>query len=233
MALVKFGGGVAGISGAIGGTVFARNRAGAIARNWAKPVSAPTPIQSANRVRFGNATNAWSILTPEQREAWNGAAAGVDRLNRIGESYTPSGRQLFLQTANNLLIASLPTKTAPPVNFDPPVNEMTYTPSVTSATGIVDVIEILSGGIDATRLMLVDATAPVATNVKNNKTNLYRRLGQFPFAAGATDLTTAYVAVFGDAIPVGSTIGFRITTISVANGIQSSPLLENVVVSAA
>ena len=89
MALVKFGGGVAGISGKIGGTVYARNKAGAYARSWAKPTTTPTPSQTVNRNRFGNQAQAWTALSSSHKSSWDAYAATVTRLHRQGDAYTP------------------------------------------------------------------------------------------------------------------------------------------------
>jgi hypothetical protein len=90
MALVKFGGGISGFAGKIGGTVYGRNKSGAYARNWAVPVNPVTTAQSAVRAVMAMAAAAWSSLTLTQVNAWNAYAAVLIRTNRQGDQYTPS-----------------------------------------------------------------------------------------------------------------------------------------------
>jgi len=102
MALVKFGGGISGFAGKIGGTVYGRNKAGAYARNWAVPVNPVTTAQSNVRAILAQAAARWSTLTYAQISAWNAYAAVLIRTNRQGDQYTPSGRQIFTETFINM-----------------------------------------------------------------------------------------------------------------------------------
>lgn len=99
MALVKLGGGVAGISGSIGGTTFARNRFGSYARQRTNPVNPNTTRQSEVRALMANISQAWNqILTAAQRSAWDTYAAAVPWLNRIGETAYLTGFNMFVRT---------------------------------------------------------------------------------------------------------------------------------------
>lgn len=105
MALIKFGGGVVGMAGKIGGTVFARNRYGQYARGWAKPVNPKTDRQTGARARIGMLGAAWALeLTSEQRAGWNLYAANVAMKNRLGETMNISGFNQFCRT-NGVLLA--------------------------------------------------------------------------------------------------------------------------------
>jgi len=78
MALVKFGGGVVGMSGSIAGTTFARNRSGSYARAKTKPINPNTTLQNLVRATFAMLSARWAqTLTEAQRTAWNLYASSV------------------------------------------------------------------------------------------------------------------------------------------------------------
>jgi hypothetical protein len=89
MGLVKFGQGVAAISGKVGGSVFAHNKGGTYVRNWVKPTDPNTDRQSAVRQIMSDLMSHWNDnLTPDQREAWKTYAENVTVLNRFGDPIT-------------------------------------------------------------------------------------------------------------------------------------------------
>lgn len=115
MALIKLGSTIAMIAGSIGGATYARNRYGAYIRNRTKPIDPGSNNQTAYRTRVSDAVAAWKALTSDQRDAFNAAARTTDLVNRIGESFNPSGINLFVRTYNLLNIAGITQVTVPPV----------------------------------------------------------------------------------------------------------------------
>jgi len=114
MALIKLGPTIAMAAGSIGGTTYARNRYGAYIRNRTKPVDPGSTNQNAYRTRVSNAVAAWQALTAAQRAAFNNKAKTTGLVNRIGESFHPSGINLFIRTYNLLDMAGLSQVTVPP-----------------------------------------------------------------------------------------------------------------------
>lgn len=225
MALIKFGGGVAAISGKVGGTVFARNKAGAYSRNWAKPTSTPTPKQTANRARFGNQSAGWGALSSAERDAWNAAAPGTQLLNRLGDPYVPTGRQLFLGSNNQLAASGEPTIAAVPPDFVPPeIFADIFAPTHAVTAGVVTALTIKNSVTDATLVYTVEATGQMP-NIKQNLTNVYRQIGNY--AAGGADLNVLadWIALYGSGGVVGNVIWFRVKTVSNVNGMASSPVI--------
>jgi hypothetical protein len=227
MALIKFGGGVAGISGKIGGTVFARNKAGAYARNWAKPTSTPTAKQTVNRARFGNQSAAWGAVSVAKRDGWNAAAVAITLLNRMGEAYVPTGRQMFLSANNQLAAAQLTPIEDVPANFVPPTISPNITVNGSVVAGNIGSLLIGLTGVDASKFYSVEATGQMA-DIKENLTNVYRFIGSL--AGSAMDINTAanWSALYGTNAEVGNVIWFRIKTVSVDNGMSSSPIIFKV-----
>lgn len=98
MGLVKFGGGVASISGKVGGSVYAHNRYGSYVRNWKMPVDPGTAAQGASRARLSNAAEQWRTLTAAARTLWEQYAAATPLTNRIGEVIYLSGQAMYARS---------------------------------------------------------------------------------------------------------------------------------------
>lgn len=228
MALVKFGNGTAAMSGKVAGNVYARNKAGAYVRSWAKPTSTPTIKQSQNRARFGNQSALWGALTSGQRDGWNGAAPGTQLLNRLGDPYVPTGRQLCLSSNNQLVAAQEAQIPDVPADFVPPEISPDLVAAVTVAAGVVTAIHIDGSGVDATKIYQIEATGQMP-NIKQNLTNVYRVIGQAAGTAGHIDMLAAWVAAYGDTGVVGNVIWFRIKTVKLENGVASAPLIVQAV----
>lgn len=96
MALVKFNS-FASVSGSINGTTFARNKAGAYARNRTIPVNRNTVAQGIVRGNLSAATGAWKALTAAQRLAWNEYAAATPVVNKLGDSTYLSGQSWYVR----------------------------------------------------------------------------------------------------------------------------------------
>jgi len=116
MALIKLGPTIAMAAGSIGGATYARNRYGAYIRNRTKPVDPGSANQNAYRTRVSSAVAAWQALTAAQRDAFNAKAQTTILVNRIGESFHPSGINLYIRTYNLCDIAGHSQVTTPPVS---------------------------------------------------------------------------------------------------------------------
>lgn len=223
MGQILFGGGVTAISGKVGGQVYARNKAGAYVRNWAKPTNTPSPSQSANRLAFGNVSKLWNDLTVLQRENWNTLAQTVTRLNRLGVSYVPTGRQIFLESANNMRVIGQTPLTDAPFSLLQPVIDTPPAVDFSVDAGAIDNFKLTGlsaiGGVS----YVVDATKLFANQKFNFSTN-FRQINTGVTVANI-DLLTAYGAAYGTIGAVGDTYAIRLRYIDTANG-MSSPVLQ-------
>lgn len=113
--LVKLGGTIAEARGSMGGATFARNRYGAYVRNRTKPVDPASAKQNTKRTQMAACITAWRALTAAQRDLWNAKALVTDFVNRIGESFHPSGMNLFVRGHALLLASGRAGVTVPPV----------------------------------------------------------------------------------------------------------------------
>lgn len=225
MALIKLGQIAADIRGSIGGTTFARNRAGAFARNRTKPINPSTVKQSDARSRFGGVSFAWAALTQVQRDAWQAVAATITRLNRLGETYVPTGRQMFLEVNNNAALVGDPLLTTAPDDFQAP--EPPHQPDIvlTVTAGSITVFTAEVGGVDP---MIVFATPPLPAT-KNNVQPHYRFLGYLTPAAGIIDLEPDYVAAYGAAVAPGMLINISVQSLNQVNYVSSARVLANAI----
>lgn len=121
MALVKFGGGVIGMSGKIAGNVFARNRYGNYVRAGTKPINPRTALQTEVRAAMSLMTVRWAeSLSGAQRVAWNEFASNVPMTNRIGEVIKLSGYNHYLRSNTILARAGKSAIDDAPVTFEIP-----------------------------------------------------------------------------------------------------------------
>lgn len=105
MALIKLGGGVTDIRGAIGGSVFSRGKGGNIIRKNAKPVNPRSNLQETRRGNAAYLSRYWSkTLTAAQRADWRAYADGSTWTNRLGETITITGNAAFLRLNALLLL---------------------------------------------------------------------------------------------------------------------------------
>lgn len=108
MALTKYGGGVAAISGSIGGTTFSHNKGGSYARNRTVPVNPGTSYQSDVRQAMADLTSKWlSVLTALQRAAWDTYALNVELPNPLGDPRNVGGIAMYVRSNVPRLQAAL------------------------------------------------------------------------------------------------------------------------------
>lgn len=87
------------LSGSVGGVVASRNAGGAYLRNRTVPVNPNSTQQQAVRAAFGTMSQYWgTTLTGAQRSGWDAYAVATPLVNRLGDSITVSGFDMFMKT---------------------------------------------------------------------------------------------------------------------------------------
>ena len=112
MAKIVTGGGVAAISGKLGGAVFASNKGGAYMRAFTKPTNPKTSYQEDARDSLAQYSNEWRGLTDEQRESWAAWAATHPIVDRLGASRNLTGSQAYVKINANRDLAGDATANA-------------------------------------------------------------------------------------------------------------------------
>lgn len=137
MPSIKFTALVSDMKGKANGSVFSKNKQGNYFRNNPKGGGRKTARWDQQKVRFGSLANSYRSLTTEEKEAWDNLAASWPLENKFGETYYPSGYQLYMQLNGNLTAIGYPALTTPGVKRTLPnpddaivtqAGEFTFTP---------------------------------------------------------------------------------------------------------
>lgn len=226
MTKVLFTAVVADMRGKLAGTVFSRNRGGAVARTKVTPVNRRTPAQQLARADFGNFSSAWRALTAAQRQGWNAAGPNFPRTDQFGNQKILSGQQLFVSLNSNLQKVA-----APPINDAPVAQGATYEHatglSVQVTTGALELIYTSQVQPGTANSFYVRATPALSTGV-DNPTGRFKAIGTLPIPAGGTAgtklLSPQWQNVFG-AMPASGKIFVEITAVNTITGEVSAPLI--------
>lgn len=252
MALVRYGNGVSELRGSIAGNVFSRGRSGAIVRNRTTPVNPNTQAQADFRYLFAQTAANYTTLTKQQQQNWDIYAQMLTFWrNRLGEPYTPSGRQVFQYCNMNLVLANTTLNTSvpgtPSYNFptgpqivEPNFDLVTKPDPPLFAGGDKDFQLTLASGEVAGFTSQANALPPNATNdvqrliveatavmrpTRRNRSNLFRFIDTFSVTtASILDIRDSYVGVFyQQGLSAGQTALIRISTVN-KGGLRSDPV---------
>lgn len=228
MAVVRFGNGVADLRGSIDGTTFSRSRSGAVARGRTVPINPRTTFQQESRNRFASVLEIWRNSSRGDVIAWNEWASTQTRLNKLGQPYTPSGQQLFLELNNNRQSVGLPFLSSPPYTaVAPALASLTVAAEYAPLTSILDKLEVTGELADSGSSAKINiwATPPHLPSLTNVSRIL--RLVTFADADAPADLFANYNLRFGSpVIPDGSLITVMIQAIATDSGLASPTLTE-------
>lgn len=212
-------------SGSIAGTTSSHNRAGQYTRNRRAPVQ---PVGTGRRAfirsSFGAASSAWASLSSADQASWIAFAAGHPITDRLGQSITLTGQQMFVAVGTQLLNCGQPLPTVPPASTTtaaPVVSVFTVT-----HTGTITMTLSPSGG--ASDFILVAFAAPVSAGVTFQKTFWQADVLPGNSVGNATE-GTKYVAQFGT-IPAGTKVFLKLTPVN-QYGFTGTPLITSAVVS--
>lgn len=213
--------------GKLGGHVLTKARSGATVRTRVTPSNPQTSAQGLVRGIFSSMSQAWRNLTEEQRIAWNSAVDSYMRTNVFGDSYAPSGKNLFVSLNTNLLNIEQSQISNPPVQVDVPsyiAESVEIALPIGGALPVqgkvtFDFVTDLPGSAFD---IVIEATQPFSAG-KFNFSGAYRKIGVYAGDVVATpeSIYQNYTDKFGD-ISEGKKISFRIKVVSKTSG-QVSP----------
>ena len=127
MALIKFGGGIVGMSGSIAGTTFSRNHYGSYARARTKPINPSTAGQQVARAALSFLADRWAqTLSAAQRTAWNLYGSSVAMTNRLGETTYMTGFNHYIRSNSILKRSGRTVVDAGPTVFELPATDPTF-----------------------------------------------------------------------------------------------------------
>lgn len=230
MALIKFGMMMTDARGKLGGQVFTKTRSGATVRTKVTPTNPQTAAQQTARGILSSLSASWRNLTEEERRGWNSAVDGFVRTNIFGDTYNPSGKNLFVGLNANLQSAGKPTNLEPPVSVELPPYILR------SAYLDITVLEVDLPSLDSfpasTFTVVYQATRPFSAG-RFNFSGQYSTFHKVSSGTAPTALAlfNAYVLKFG--LPVeGTKVSFRVFVLSNASGQKSVESVATALVTA-
>lgn len=225
MAKILFGAGVGDARGSIGSATFTKGRNGAVLRMKVSPVQPRSPAVMAVRANFMDLSKRWGFtLSDAQRAAWMALAAITSYTNQFGNTYHPTGLQLYQGCNRNLQLCGLVPIDAAPGNLDVDV-PLTLTVAAILATQELNAT-FTPTPIPAAHYMAFDAVAGHNPG-RNFHGAGYRFVGAFaPALASPRELAAAYIAKFG-ALRSGTKVTIRGWLINTANGSASQELVAS------
>jgi hypothetical protein len=215
----------------IGGATASKNRGGNYFRARVAPVQPRSVAQQEQRANLAALSGGWKGLTQSQRDGWSALASGITLKDSLGNSYKPSGSQLYVGNNRNL------SQIGETVVDDAPTSKPDFediTPLGLTATAGTPLVEI-STGLSAAptgTVFLIKASPQLSPGI--SFVGLSRmRVIQFDAASLFATLivTTNYTARFGAPV-AGSGIFVAVTQVDIATGFSSTVATASTIVAA-
>jgi len=229
MAKILFGDGITDARGKTGGSVYTKNRYGAVRRRKVSPTQPRTSFQMAVRAHFATLTQGFRALTASQIAAWNAATANFAKTNVFKQAKHLTGHALYialnrnLQTIGASLISDPPTPTGVDANL---------VLSGAASVGGGTMTATLDTTVTAGSTLVVEATPQLSAGKQPAKNN-YRVIGTFAAAhAASLNIYAMWTAKFGGLTAIGSNIGVRVSNVNTTTG-EKTPYNSTKIVVAA
>lgn len=221
--------------GSLNGATFSRTKAGMIVRSRTVPVQPNTAFQTLQRSRMQMATDAFRSLTNAELAEWQDAISlsGFTTQNALGDTYTPSAKQVFTMCSLNLIglgISGPPDVSKFLANSNlPGIQIGSVSIAVTGAApGVLADLSLVNIVVSMDSTVEVMATLPISPTIRNYKKYL-RRL---PFDAGlpantpsTENISGAYVARYSglDYIDLeGNVINLAVRAVNQGTGLAGA-----------
>lgn len=215
----------------IGGATASKNRGGNYFRARVAPVQPRSVAQQEQRSNLATLSGAWKGLTASQRAGWNALAATITLKDSLGNSYNPTGSQLYVGNNRNLSQVNSTVVDTPPTS-KPDFEDVT--PLTLTATAGTPTMAITTGlGAAPTgTIFLVKAAAQQSPGRSFVGQSRYRVIGHFPASSFASlNVLSAYNAKFG-ALVAGSGLFVAVLLVDIATGFASQQATASVLVGA-
>lgn len=233
MANLKYGVIVTKIVGKIGGQIFQQGKNGNVIKNygapgikletWKVPPEPKPPTKPTKRL----AAQSWKGLTDDQRSAWNAAASSFPATNKVGDTYTPSGFQLYMSCNINLLLAGQDMLSTPPAASSFPSSaDYILTADTTPLIGISQDV------VFAANFLLEVSISPCFSTGLRKPLGGTKLIGYYASQVGLViDLTADWV-VFYAALQLGQRLQVNIRFIDINTGLKSAWVMKRCIITA-
>lgn len=218
-------------SGSLGGATAAKNRGGNYFRARVAPVQPRTVAQQEQRANLAALASAWKSLTVDQIAGWNSLATTITLKDALGNSYIPTGEQLYVGNNRNL------SQVDETVVDDPPVSKPDFpdpTPITLAATAGTPTMTLATSLAAAPTgfVFEVRATAQLSVGRTFIGGSQYRIIGHFAASTFASmNILSDYTTRFG-ALVAGAKVAVALRLVHIATGFASTKATATVVVGA-
>ena len=196
-------------SGAFGALVASHNSGGQYLRARTTPTNPNTSFQNEVRNAISSLAPQWSsVLTTEERDAWEVYATNVSRTNRLGDSIHLSGIAEFIRSNTSRVQAGLTVQTAAPVTFDTgSVPLLSFDAAAGGSTGTLTFVSSLAsvGATGSQSALLLYVSRPQNPGI-NFFRGPYRLAAVIPGNGTSSDVTFGLPFIAG---PSGSALFAR------------------------
>lgn len=202
------------IRGSINGTVFARNRGGAYARNRTVPIQPGGQLQQATRQAISVLSSNWrGVLTAGQRDGWDAYALATPIPNSLGDPRNVGGLGMYVRGNALRVQAGLPVVNSPPTSGFPTIG-LVFPASFAMGVFVMSFDDSQPWLDEDGSHLVVFASRPVSQAVNFFK-GPYRRAGIVNGDSGSPPTSPANVTYpFGQSVQAGSRIFTRAVVIS-------------------
>lgn len=198
MARIKYSALIAGVSGKLNGSVFAKNRGGDYVRNKSTVRNPKTTPQVNQRSKFSFLSKLWRTLDQVQRDAWSLAATFKPYQDPFGDARFLSGNAYFQKVNLNLATVGTPALASPLA--DETLNAITdLRVGISMVNNAIDVTvqADLDGPLNPNQALVLKAAVVNSAGI-NYAANLFKQIIIIdPPAAGAINITSSLEDIFG------------------------------------
>jgi hypothetical protein len=218
--IIYSGIGITVISGKSGTQVHARNTSGYYIRDNVPPGNPNTSYQQQAREYLTNVTQRWANLSEEQQTEWHKAAESGywNQKDRLGQSYQPTGQQLFIR--QNITVAPYSVQfDSPPTKRSVTVPEP-FTLEILESTGNYNFkINFEINSITPDTLARLWATKALSTGTWRPRASHYKLIETLPADTfqGSNDLYPAWTSRF-DTFPGAGRIFVYLDVLDLTSG---------------
>jgi len=224
MASILYGALVRDLAGRIGGQNVQRGLASPIIRNIStrRNFQSVTPVGNkipSIRGLFLYVVKSWRNLSPTEQAAWVAITASFPRINKFGNTYTPSAYQLFVELSLGLVYTGRDIVTgAPSVSTFPASN---YTVVYNNILNIVVVTQTPTYAANPYQTVIKCSTY-LSNGRGFSKSGLrVLTLHQFTSASPTLDISSLIVGMYGSYI-AGTTMFFELYFINITTGEEAN-----------
>ncbi len=223
----KFGAIVVDGRGKLGGKVFSRNRYGSYEKIKVTPTNPESAYSAQVRANYKTIVQTWSTLTDIQRASFNSGTKQFPQKNTFGDIHFLSGFGLYVSFNINRLLLSQSLLVSCP---SPTTSHFIQSANV-EAREIDNTVTLnFSPLCPAGYVYKINATTSLSPGI-NYSNRRFKLLGFINSSdTSPFDLSSLYIARFGNVGNAGQKIFFKISAIEISSGIESQPYIFSTII---